>query len=167
MSKNFKEFSQQFGFASSEIYAGFFTRCGAAIIDMIITAPVIWALLHLVGFDFSHMPTLEQMLSGVPVEKTTEDKIADFVSWVVSISYSVYFLTSKKQATPGKRIMNIYVATEDGKKLSTNRAFARFLASILSGLLFGVGFLLVLITKEKTALHDIICKTRVFYGKKN
>jgi uncharacterized RDD family membrane protein YckC len=168
MLKNFiQQFAKSFGFSESEIYAGFFVRAVAAIIDIIFTTPLIWVMLYSIGFDFSHIPTLDQMISGATAERTSENKIADFISWVVSISYSLYFITSPKQATPGKRIMNIYVATKDGKKLSTNLAFARFLASLLSGLLLGFGFLLVFFTKEKTALHDLICNTRVFYGKKN
>ena len=149
-----------------QMYAGFWVRFFATIIDMLITAPVIWAAFHIIGFDMSHIPTLEQMLAGVQVEKTAADRAADFVSWVISLAYSVYFITSKQQATPGKRILNIYIATKDGQKLSVNRSFARFFASLLSGILLGVGFIMIAFTKEKTALHDLICNTRVFYGKK-
>jgi hypothetical protein len=151
---------------NQEIYAGFVVRLVATVIDMIITAPIIWAALHIIGFDMSHLPTIEQVMSGVQVKETSETRMADFTSWIISITYSIHFITSKQQATPGKRIMNIYIATKDGKKLSVNRCFARFFASILSGLLFGIGFLMIAFTKEKTALHDLICKTRVYYGKK-
>ena len=147
-------------------YAGFFVRLFATVIDMIITAPIIWALFHIIGLDLGEMPTLDQILSGQQIPETPSLRIADFISWTISISYSVYFLTSKYQATPGKRILNIYVATIKGEKLLVNKCFARFFASILSGLLLGVGFLMIAFTKEKTALHDIICGTRVFDGKK-
>jgi uncharacterized RDD family membrane protein YckC len=151
---------------TGQIYAGFWVRLSAALLDMLITAPIIWAAFHIIGFDFTHLPTMQQMMVGIKPDETPEKKIADFVSWIISITYSVYFITSKHQATPGKRIMNIYIATKDGKKLSVNRCFARFFASILSGLLLGIGFLMIAFTKEKTALHDLICNTRVFYGKK-
>jgi uncharacterized RDD family membrane protein YckC len=151
---------------AGQIYAGFWVRFCATVIDMIITTPVMWAAFHLVGFDPSHLPTLDQMLAGIQVEETPAKRAADFVSWVISISYSVWFLTSKKQATPGKRIMGIYVATKDGKPLSVNLCFARFFMTILSALLCGMGFVMIAFTKEKTALHDLICNTRVFYGKK-
>jgi len=149
-----------------QIYAGFWVRFSAALLDMVITAPIIWAAFHIIGFDFTNLPTMQQMMAGIEPDETSGKKIADFVSWVISITYSVYFITSKQQATPGKRIMNIYIATRDGKKLSVNRCFARFFASILSGLLLGIGLLMIAFTKEKTALHDLICNTRVFYGKK-
>jgi uncharacterized RDD family membrane protein YckC len=153
-----------------KIYAGFLVRFAATVIDTIFTAPLIWAIFYIIGLDFGSIPTAEQIIeelsskSSLITENTTQ-KIADFISWVISISYSVYFLTSGKQATPGKQIMNIYVATKDGQKLSVNLCFVRFFASILSGLLFGAGFVMIIITKEKTALHDLICNTRVFYGK--
>jgi uncharacterized RDD family membrane protein YckC len=149
-----------------KIYAGFWVRFAAALLDMLITAPVIWAAFYIIGFDFTNMPTMEEVFLGVQPEETPENRVADFVSWIISITYSVYFITSRYQATPGKRIMNIYIATKDGQKLSVNRCFARFFASILSGLLLGIGFLMIAFTKEKTALHDLICNTRVFYGKK-
>lgn len=164
--KNLKNILQINTNPNNEIYAGFVVRVCATLIDMVVTAPIIWAAFHIIGFDPSHLPTIEQMLAGIQPEETPEKRAADFASWIISISYSVYFLTSKKQATPGKRIMNIYVATKDGKKLSVNRCFARFFATILSGILCGVGFLMVAFTKERTALHDLICNTRVFHGKK-
>ena len=151
---------------TNQIYAGFWVRLAAALLDMLITAPIIWAAFYIIGFDFTNMPTMEQAFSGIRPEETSEKRIADFVSWIISITYSVYFITSKHQATPGKSIMNLHVATKDGQKLSVNRCFARFFASILSGLLLGIGFLMIAFTKEKTALHDLICNTRVFYGKK-
>ncbi len=163
--RNFRSFLQ-INPNNQEIYAGFWVRLCATFIDMIITAPIIWAAFHIIGFDMTSLPTVEQMLEGIQPAETTEKRIADFVSWIISIAYSVYFITSKQQATPGKRIMNIYIATKDGRKLTVNRCFARFFASILSGLLLGVGFVMIAFTKEKTALHDLICNTRVFYGKK-
>jgi uncharacterized RDD family membrane protein YckC len=55
----------------------------------------------------------------------------------------------------------------DGSKISPIKSFCRAIASVLTSATLGIGFLLVIFTKEKTALHDIICKTRVFHGKKN
>jgi uncharacterized RDD family membrane protein YckC len=151
---------------NGRVYAGFWVRLSATLLDMLITSPIIWAAFYIIGFDFANLPTVEQMMAGIEPEETPEKRVADFVSWVISITYSVYFITSKQQATPGKRIMNIYIATADGQKLSLNRCFVRFFASILSGLLAGIGFIMIAFTKEKTGLHDLICNTRVFYGKK-
>ncbi|MFT6077715.1 MAG: putative RDD family membrane protein YckC [Rickettsiales bacterium] len=149
---------------NQEIYAGLWVRTKAAIIDMVITAPLLLVILYLIGFDFQSL-SIQKTLAGAPPENLIE-KIADFASWVISIAYSVYFLTSKQQATPGKKIMGIYVGTRDGQKLSLNHCFARFFATVLSGMAFGIGLVMIAFTKEKTALHDIICNTRVFYGKK-
>ncbi len=192
--------------AEDPIYAGLLVRLMAALIDVIIMTPIVWAVARLIGAEPTQMPSFNEMLEGVsPPEATTAQRIANFLSWIIVIAYSVYFIISKKQATPGKRMMNIYVATKDGQKLSVNRASARILVSILSAtlFLFGValltfafiylktvslsifsylfisiivlfvsslcmyGLLIIAFTKEKTALHDIICGTRVFYGKKN
>jgi uncharacterized RDD family membrane protein YckC len=77
-----------------------------------------------------------------------------------------YFLSRTDQATLGKKIAGIYVGNVDGSKLTWQRALYRALASILTACTLGIGFLFVLFTKEKTALHDVICKTRVFYRNK-
>ena len=62
--------------------------------------------------------------------------------------------------------MGIYVGNRDGSRLSWQKSLMRALASMLTSATLGLGFLLVIFTKEKTALHDIICNTRVFHGKK-
>jgi uncharacterized RDD family membrane protein YckC len=62
--------------------------------------------------------------------------------------------------------MGIYVGNRDGSKLSAAKAIARALARYLSAATLGIGYLPIIFTTEKTALHDLICNTRVFHGKK-
>jgi len=45
----------------------------------------------------------------------------------------------------------------------SDSAFLRYLASILSALTLGIGYLMVLWDSEKRTLHDLICGTRVIY----
>ena len=61
-------------------------------------------------------------------------------------------------------MLGIYVGNLDGSKLSKKRSLARSLMSIVTSSTLGIGFLPVLFTKERVSLHDLICKTRVFYG---
>lgn len=153
--------------SKNQDYAGFWIRLIAALIDIIITLPFFAAIIYLFGTsDYTTIKIDEDFYSySAKGITSTSNHMVDLVSWIIAICYSVFFVTSKKQATIGKRVCNIYVATADGHKLSKLRALARFFTSMISLLLFGLGFLMVAFTKEKTALHDLICGTRVFLGK--
>lgn len=65
-----------------------------------------------------------------------------------------------KGATPGQRLLGLAVEGTDGQSpIGIGRAGVRFLAWVLSGALFGIGFLMILFGGQ--ALHDRISDTRV------
>jgi hypothetical protein len=80
---------------------------------------------------------------------------------LVWLPYYVLFTASAWQATPGKRVFGIKVTDLDGGRISMGRSFARCVASFLSGLSLGVGFLMAIFTKRRQALHDFIAGTLV------
>jgi uncharacterized RDD family membrane protein YckC len=53
------------------------------------------------------------------------------------------------------------VVTEDGQRLSYMRAFGRYFAEIISGMILYIGYIMAAFDYEKRALHDRICTTRV------
>lgn len=68
------------------------------------------------------------------------------------------------QTTLGKYIFKLKVVRKDGTKLSLfnviyRETIGRFLSSFLC-----VGYILIFIDKEKTALHDRLCDSRVIYA---
>lgn len=67
--------------------------------------------------------------------------------------------------TPGKALLRLSVvpagSSEPTPGIGLQKAFVRFLAYNLSGSLLGVGFLLVLLRKDRRALHDLVAGTRV------
>jgi uncharacterized RDD family membrane protein YckC len=132
----------------TKIYAGFWIRFFAGILDLALLAPFAITLFYL---------GKNPQMAGA----------AHFMSYTISIAYVAYFLSGKKQATFGKRLMGIYVARSDGSKLTTSRAISRAASSILTSLTLGLGFIVVVFNKEKISLHDFLCDTRVFYGKRN
>jgi uncharacterized RDD family membrane protein YckC len=148
-------------------YAGFWVRIFASLLDSLFLMPLFFALIFLFGFDdFEAIKLSSQAGSYNYTKASGSDELANFLCWAFSIAYAIYFLTSKMQATLGKRVLGIYVGNRDGSKLSWKRALARFFASVVTGLTFGIGFFMLVFTKEKIALHDLICNTRVFHGKK-
>lgn len=103
--------------------------------------------------------------------------------FLVSLVYYTYFTASRWQATPGKRVLNLYVTRTDDRALTPRDALERFLAFILPSLpiyssimvqqqaamlVFWLSlfwFAPILFTPERIGLHDRICRTRVVVGK--
>ncbi|MES2519594.1 MAG: RDD family protein [Bacteroidota bacterium] len=84
------------------------------------------------------------------------------LSLAVQIGYFTIMESSERQATIGKSVMGLIVADENGNRLDTQKALARNISRILSGLICGIGYFMAFFTEKKQALHDIIAKTNVY-----
>ncbi len=97
------------------------------------------------------------------------------VSWnrtnvVVLIIYFawlfVYFAYSWAASgkTLGMAFLGVRVVSADGADASGRQAVIRTLAFPLSFLVFGLGFLMMLVQRDRRALHDLIAGTAVVYA---
>ena len=104
-------------------------------------------------------------------------------AFLCNAAYYTAFTSGSWQATPGKRLLNIYVIRTDGRPLSQRNALDRFLSFIIPSLpiysslltqqqaasvvlwLSIMWFMPILTTPQRTGLHDRICDTRVVVGK--
>src|SRR5690606_14242409 len=82
-------------------------------------------------------------------------------SLVLGACYYGFFYASANQATPGKMAIGIKVVRADGEGCSFWRGVGRYFATLLSGLLLCIGYLMVAFTERKQALHDMVCDTVV------
>ncbi len=142
-------------------YAGFWIRFGAKVIDWIIIYIVNIILLFVLtmftgffnAFDPETGPTagfyIFQILNLV-------------ISFVIPAAYSTWML-GKYGATLGKMACRIKVVTAEGYPISYLRAFGRFFAELLSGMILLIGYLIAAFDSEKRTLHDRICSTRVVH----
>ena len=80
--------------------------------------------------------------------------------WAFTYSFSSHAVAGR---TVGKGIVGIRVVSADGSPLSVRQAFVRTVAFPLSALLFGIGFLMILVQREHRALHDLIAGTSSVY----
>ena len=137
-------------------YASFWSRFNAYGYDVIIVQLI--ALVPVLAF-FT-FPTLEQII--LQTDEATQ-WFSHFTNAAIAVSaaYNIYFTASDWQATPGKRHCKLQVVNADGSRLTLQQSAIRHAASGISTLALGLGFLTALFTKEKTALHDMICQTRV------
>jgi uncharacterized RDD family membrane protein YckC len=142
--------------APTYVYAGFWIRFLAYVIDYVILA--VAAIVIGVIFVFATL--------GADDDSEIWIEFAELIALtLVSVFYYVYFPSQRWQATPGKRACGIYIVRTDGERVTGWLAFGRFLAYIVSSIPLWLGFFMIGWTDQKKGLHDIICGTRVVYGK--
>ena len=66
--------------------------------------------------------------------------------------------------TFGMAVFGLRAVRRDGSDLDARHAVIRVIAFPLSFLLFGFGFLLILLRRDRRALQDLIAKTAIVYS---
>jgi uncharacterized RDD family membrane protein YckC len=142
-------------------YGGFWIRVVAAIIDGIIlhvaVSPIrmIFGGLGLAGMMSGvHHIGLGFLGGGVTLIALV------FGSWL----YEAFMQSSSYQATLGKMIFGMKVTDLNGNRISFERATGRHFAKWLSGMILGIGYIMVGFTDRKQGLHDLLAGTLVRRG---
>jgi uncharacterized RDD family membrane protein YckC len=130
-------------------FAGFGVRFVAFFIDAVILSFV---------FGFISFATGIKLNSGF-FEAIYNP--GNLLSFLLAMSYFVYFETSGKQATLGKQAMGLKVVKQDGMKMTMRDAVFRYIGKILSAFIFMIGYIMVVFDDQKRALHDRIASTYV------
>lgn len=81
---------------------------------------------------------------------------------LVSFAFYGWFWTHGGQ-TLGLRTWKLAVLTEHGQPVTWRQAALRFVAALLSWGCLGLGFIWILIDKDRRAWHDRLSKTAVFF----
>lgn len=164
-------------------YAGFWRRFTAYGIDgsivQVLSFLVMWllgsvahaqtgdeTLRTLIDAGFLDPSNASESLATLLGQSDTDDFFtgADFLIWLlISTVYNVWFLIGRWQATPGKHWCGLKVVTEQGEPITLTRAAMRWLASGVSWIPFGLGYFCIGFSRQKAAMHDAICGTRVIY----
>jgi uncharacterized RDD family membrane protein YckC len=122
---------------SKFVYAGFWLRFVAVIIDSIIIGIVS-------GILGAIVPPL-----------------ASIINLLVAGGYYVYLESSEYQGTVGKILLGLKVTDLKGQRITPQMATIRFFGRIISGIILGIGYLMAAFTEKKQALHDLIANTLV------
>jgi uncharacterized RDD family membrane protein YckC len=152
-------------------FAGFWIRTAGFIIDGIIVSMLILFLLEgtvTVGTRIG--PVIFAGTAGlfnVPAMPLVSGIGAAVISLLVLISwlYSALATSSRYGGTLGKTILGLKVVDSLGNTLTFGHATIRFLAKILSGAIFFIGFFMIHFSREKQGLHDRFSGTFVVYKK--
>ena len=143
-------------------YAGFWIRLGAFALDYLIVL-VLFVLAAVLAYGTIFLIAGSVRAATEPM--LTLSGLLSAATFCFGVFYYVYFPRSEWQATPGKRLCGIYLTRADGGKINGWLALGRIFAATLSLIPVCIGFFMVGWTRQKTALHDLVCGTRVVYGR--
>lgn len=127
------------------LYAGFWIRLGAHLIDQVILLALYFSL-----FLFFSVAAQQ---NGAP--------LALAVYAVVALFYEGYFTSRKWYATPGKKALKLQVFDEALHPLTFGVAMGRSFLKYVSAITFGIGYIMVAFTTKKQGLHDLMVRTVV------
>ena len=136
--------------ASTRVYAGFWVRVVAALIDSLLAAlilgPILWAIYGKEYFGS------EALLAGP----------ADFLlTWVLP-AIAVILFWMYKSATPGKMALGLRIVdARSGNVPTTGQCIGRYFGYYVSLLPLGVGILWVAFDARKQGFHDKLAGTVV------
>ena len=142
-------------------YAGFWLRAVAFLCDLLILTfasfPILWKLIEQnVGPEPSAHDYFAFYTSGTR-QAIAFQLLLQLICWL----YFAAFESSRWQATPGKKILGLYVTDLNGKRISFARATGRYVGKALEQLTLFIGFLIAGFTARKQALHDIVASCLV------
>jgi uncharacterized RDD family membrane protein YckC len=131
--------------------ARIWSRIGGALIDLIIVfiicavAMVAWGFLSAI-YDPRGYPKID--------ERTWEIRgILAFL--IIDYLYSTTLQSGTKQSTWGQRAMGLQVIKVDGSALTFGGASFRYFVSLVSSILFKIGYVIAIFTAKKQTLHDL------------
>ena len=118
------------------IYAGFWKRAAAFILD----ALVVWVIMFIL-YAVRFFPQI--------------------LAFILGGFYHAVFETSALRATPGKALMKIAVLKTDGGQLTIKDSVLRYIMSWISGMFLCLGYFISLFTDKRQTFHDMVATTVV------
>jgi uncharacterized RDD family membrane protein YckC len=125
-------------------FAGFWLRAIALVLDTFILLVPGWGIGFVIG----------AMMGSQGASKDDVVGVCYIVGIVIWWLYYACMESSSLQATFGKLALGIRVTDVTGRRISFGRAAGRNLAKVISGMLFGIGFMMAGFDARKQALHD-------------
>lgn len=141
-------------------YGGFWRRLAAyTLVDL----PIEVLIGGIVGLFIGCVLGVVAAFVGAEESETVRigEAVAAGAGFLVGWLYSAILESSPWQATFGKRLFGMQVVDLSGNRVTFMRATGRFAAKLLSGLFFGLGFIMIGRNDRKQGLHDDLAGTLV------
>jgi uncharacterized RDD family membrane protein YckC len=150
-------------------HAGFWIRCAAAIIDLILLGIPLAVFVSFLSVAMGISTAFLELRPGEPPREilTRFGPTFLFISLcffvVMGWIYFASFESSRRRATLGKQLFGLYVADMRGNRVGFWRASGRFASGrllahvpVLGSYYFAVDCVCVGVTPSKRAIHDIL-----------
>ena len=135
------------------LYAGFWRRAAAFLIDAVIFSAIHWTVVLCSGIWLMVPWTLLGGGHGPAMAELVDFAMQPFGIVVVWLYFAVCE-SSRWQATIGKLALGLQVTDEYGRRIGFAKATGRYFGKFISVFSLGAGFLLAAWTTRKQALHD-------------
>lgn len=148
---------------SEQLYAGFFVRLAAFLLDSLIVAAALLVVRIPLG-----IATLFSPDNFMVKDLIFSYSLMDILVHVLSSLYFI-LLTYKTGATVGKKVLHLRVISAEERDMTLWEVLYReTVGRFLSALVANVGYFMIGIHKEKRGLHDLLSDTVVvYYHEKN
>jgi len=152
-----------------EVYAGFWIRIGANLIDLIIFIVVYLFSYWLMMFVFHDLLSFSLYYMD-DYKNIRQNYFLTF--WNVFFQSLLPFIATiwfwlKFQATPGKMAVNLrLVDAETGGTISKKQSIGRYFATIVSLIPFGLGYFWIAFDQKKQSWHDKLAGTVVIRNRR-
>src|SRR5499427_6597386 len=137
-------------------YAGSVSRFTAYAIDVLVSSGIFILALAAISY-------VAQIVTGNQVSWNRQN-IVVVILYVAWEFFYFGYSWAVSGRTFGMAVLGIRVVRADGASAEPRRGVVRALVFPLSFLLFGLGFLGILVQRERRALHDLIAGTAVVYA---
>jgi uncharacterized RDD family membrane protein YckC len=134
-------------------FAGSVSRAAAGMID-------IGVIVALYTLGAAGLSILTRVLFGFDLGRGGPWGVAALAVWAFFYIFVGLLITGR---TIGKALIGLRVVRVDGGAPTPRDVFVRTLCLPLSFLIFGIGFLMVLVRRDHRALHDLIAGTSEVY----
>ncbi|OEH84893.1 hypothetical protein BHU72_06780 [Desulfuribacillus stibiiarsenatis] len=144
-------------------YGKMYHRGAAYLLDLVLVG-VVAMVVNAGLFLVTGKPIVAEELYSLG---TSYDETTSFeaIFLLLNALYFVLMPTTSFQATFGKHLFGMKIIDLQGEPLTLGRSLGRYVGTMLSALIFYIGFLMIGLTKNKRGLHDMLAKTYVVYRK--
>ncbi len=143
---------------NNKVYAGFFVRLSAQLIDSCI---VLLALMVIRLPIF--ISSLVNPASPINAQVLFQYSAADIFIYLLGKAYYIVMIAGSG-ATVGKRLLNIKVVSATEEPLTTFRVIYRETIGKFLSSIFYIGYILIGADEKKRGLHDRLADTEVIYA---
>ncbi len=119
----------------------------------------LYAIIYDYLIVFSILIIMSMPLYNFNLENNIYIKLTLQIYYYLLIQYFFVWFWVNKQETIGMKTWGIKIQNINGERVSYKKAILRFNISIISLLIFGLGFFMSIFRRDKKCLHDIISKT--------